>query len=715
MGYCLFYDKQRISTIPKEIDLSNLDDKGNLIDIMNDYIIEKQKIKSICKIKNKDNNYEIGIFCKFNFVFDNEIECKEIHVLITHSKSILLSDIELNKQISFILNDKEYQIKLDKSRKIYKDDDETFIRIIEIKGDDNLEDADFLEINNINQINYNKVYLIYYSQSEIKSTLCEMELNKDVFILKENNVPEGGAVFNYSNHQIIGMINKNNTVICFDEEIDKYKRILKEEPTGASIKEQKIKTKLDKAIYIKQIMICFSRIEKLKNYFNENFKINNYSNGGHNENLAVLMNQFMKNDKGNDNDIIKKIEIKIEEIDKNILKDINYAKLTDFILTELHKELNTKGNINKVVVNGDYDEKTSFDNFEKEYLKHNDSQIQKLFFGYNEIITYFKCCGLKKYNFEECKYIYFDLEKITCDKNKIQNLIDEWENNYTKEKQFCSMCFNASDETFIQKQLYTSPEILVIIINNNKKDKINIDNTDSILSTQKYKFRLIISIVEINDVNNINFKIIYNNKNNFNIIEDNSLKEVPDKINSLIIYPCVLFYEKIEENKNKSNSSIMNMNFSNIPINMGNINNYNIDNQIYNYNFDYSKDNLINKNSINNKICNMNINNIFINQYFNVEKKEEFRINYNKTKSDDKSESNQITLYFHFSNGKPLYLDINPNIYFKDVVKELYSKYLWLNSIVIICYIFEGKEISFDKKVQEIGLKDNSIILIKEK
>ena len=159
----------------------------------------------------------------------------------------------------------------------------------------------------------------------------------------------------------------------------------------------------------------------------------------------------------------------------------------------------------------------------------------------------------------------------------------------------------------------------------------------------------------------------------------------------------------------------MNMNFSNIPINMGNINNYNIDNQIYNYNFDYSKDNLINKNSINNKICNMNINNIFINQYFNVEKKEEFRINYNKTKSDDKSESNQITLYFHFSNGKPLYLDINPNIYFKDVVKELYSKYLWLNSIVIICYIFEGKEISFDKKVQEIGLKDNSIILIKEK
>ena len=86
------------------------------------------------------------------------------------------------------------------------------------------------------------------------------------------------------------------------------------------------------------------------------------------------------------------------------------------------------------------------------------------------IIKSYNRCGLKKYNFEECKYIYLEIEKMKIEKNNLQDLIEEWENNCSKEKQLCSMCLNTSEDTFVQRKLYTSPEILIIILNKNLKN-----------------------------------------------------------------------------------------------------------------------------------------------------------------------------------------------------------------------------------------------------
>jgi hypothetical protein len=100
--------------------------------------------------------------------------------------------------------------------------------------------------------------------------------------------------------------------------------------------------------------------------------------------------------------IIKEIEKIIKEKNDNILKDINFEKIIDYFLSTLHNELNHKENKNTEFLNDDYDEQIAYHNFEKYYSQQNESLIQNLFFGIKEIITNFKCCGLKKYSFEEC-------------------------------------------------------------------------------------------------------------------------------------------------------------------------------------------------------------------------------------------------------------------------------------------------------------------------
>ena len=93
----------------------------------------------------------------------------------------------------------------------------------------------------------------------------------------------------------------------------------------------------------------------------------------------------------------------------NVLKDINFEKLIDFILNKLHEELNNKQNINNETLKEDYDEQLIYKNFENNFLVQNDSIIQKVFFGVKEISTLYNCCGLTKYSFDIIKYICFDV------------------------------------------------------------------------------------------------------------------------------------------------------------------------------------------------------------------------------------------------------------------------------------------------------------------
>ena len=73
-----------------------------------------------------------------------------------------------------------------------------------------------------------------------------------------------------------------------------------------------------------------------------------------------------------------------------------------------------------------------------------------------------------------------------------------------------------------------------------------------------------------------------------------------------------------------------------------------------------------------------------------------------------------ITLFFYFSNGKELYIDVKESDSFSEVIKQLIDKYVWLKDIKILNYQFNGAIIDLAKTVKEIGLKDNSQINIIE-
>ena len=73
-----------------------------------------------------------------------------------------------------------------------------------------------------------------------------------------------------------------------------------------------------------------------------------------------------------------------------------------------------------------------------------------------------------------------------------------------------------------------------------------------------------------------------------------------------------------------------------------------------------------------------------------------------------------ITLYFEFSNGKQIYLDVNDTLKFEEVIEKLKNKYDWLNNIEIKDFLFNGKHISRSKTVKANGLVDSSKIIVIE-
>ena len=281
--------------------------------------------------------------------------------------------------------------------------------------------------------------------------------------------------------------------------------------------------------YVEALFICIFKIENLRQNFP---KKNNDMNS-----IANIIYNFMKNKEINLDDI-KKIENKIKELQKDIL-EFNFEKLLNFILDKLHEELNNKKIINKEKPKDDNDEKISYDNFKKYYFEQNDSIIQKTFFGVKEANILYNCCQLTKYSFEICKYLSFENAN---QKNDIQSLVDEWENTPTQGNKYCDMCLIDTD-TSIQNKIYDYPEILIIIINNNK----NIVKIDiKIKLNTKYEYQLINFISDTKNENN-DFNVIYKEENDWRVYQNNNMNNnniVNDLSNHI---PYVIFYGKINK------------------------------------------------------------------------------------------------------------------------------------------------------------------------
>ena len=730
--------------------------------------------KSICRINYREG-YGTGFLCKIQYPDQSNF----LPVLVTDNHIIKKSDLSQGKKIFFSLNKKHYSLNINKSRINFISENTFNIVFIEITRDDKIDNTYFLEIddflyeknykNNLDK-KYDLIYLLYYQ----KNGKMNYSFGKIKSFNKNNNNIEilfscekgslGCPILNSSN-KIIGIYhgkdktNLINTGILIKEPIDYFFKLYKKLDKIRKISEKKNEDFLNlkqhdksenknnlnkKGIeiksynnlynpYIRALVISFYKIEKFKVFFKDS---NNFL---HNKNYFItnLIKKFIDNYELNNLkslNIIHELEEEINKIGKNNLQ--NFKMLIDFILTKLHEELNKKQILNNEYTKEENIEKNAFNNFCEFYFKQNESFIQNLFFGIKEIQTDYKCCNLSKYKFNIYKYIYFEEYQIKNKPNNLQDLISGYENFEIPLIVKCSKCSNSKDNS-IHKKLIKYPNILIIIINNKNKLKINLEE-NKIINIKKYEFKLICCIYESKKENY--FNILYNSKNNWYIIEnddDKNLKEEEKRIDSLKFYPCVLFYEK--ENKKKEYNSESTKNYNKI--------NENQNEKIKGENIiiidDYNKNNKNNENNKNNKNIKDKNNQEGDNKNSNDKKKDNINNNIKKdnneiktkitnekenkknedkfiNKNDNSKENNyedikEISLYFILSNGKELYLDVKNYYKFEKVHQKLYSKYLWLKNINFANYEFNKKNISFNKTVKEIGLKEGSIILIKEK
>lgn len=493
--------------------------------------IEEQKKFFICKLNFNKEKEGIGFFCKIPFK-DKHKHSEFDKVLICHN-SLIDNYINKSLEIWISLNDNELngKITIDDSRKLYinrKDE----LAIIEIKNSDNLDRVLFLEINeDLTEKDY--IYCLHNlnnSDNNITYTFSKISLIKDKYTFQLTNDINaiGCPIINSSNNKVIGITRKNNQGIFIKKPIEEY--IL--------IKDYKINP------YVKSVLLCFYRIYKIKNIFKNINNINKNKNKDNNY-LTNLIFKLLKNyeekiNNLNQTKIIIDIEEKVKELNRNILNNMNFEELIEIILIILHEESNSEEINNLELPDEDYDERLAYKNFEKYYLNHNKSTIQESFFGVKEIITNYKCCGLKKYKFEEFKYIIFEEEKLKTEIN-LQNLLSEYENFSFQGEKFCKMCYITSEETLVQNKIYSSPEILIIIIRNKNKLKIDFDIN---LKTINYEYTLIACINETYEKSNIEFNVIYNNQNDlFNIIDNGNITSRKIEKSSLS-FPRVFFYQK---------------------------------------------------------------------------------------------------------------------------------------------------------------------------
>ena len=190
-------------------------------------------------------------------------------------------------------------------------------------------------------------------------------------------------------------------------------------------------------------------------------------------------------------------------------------------------------------------------------------------------------------------------------------------------------------------------------------------------------------------------------------------------------------------NMNMNNQMNNNMNNANSFNNNNNMNNFNLNNNL-NFGMNNINPQLMNHNGMinNNNVMIMNMNNNgrnnfannnqninFINNNmnnFNMNQNPNFNNNannQNNPQNNQKQETNkkdEIFVTFTFKkNGEQIYIDVDKNEKFGNAINILQAKYNWLTKIIKKKYYLGKKEIKdFNKTLTEIGIKDNSDIII---
>ena len=271
---------------------------------------------------------------------------------------------------------------------------------------------------------------------------------------------------------------------------------------------------------------------------------------------------------------------------------------------------------------------------------------------------------------------------------------------------------------------------------NNTNINANMNNNMHFLNYNTSSINNYVNFMD-NNMNNMNNKMsiinkdynnICNTNNNMNIINNfayNYSNYANNSINNNV--NNITNNNSCNYNLNYSRNNYMNMNYNmyNMNTNINTMNNMfnKINNEIYmNNKNNYKMNN--NLNYINTNISNINTNINTINDMNYMNNINNSNINFinntdNSIKNNDmnNSEENLICIIFSFEEyNKQIFIDVNENLEFREVIELLEDKYIWLKYIKERAYIFKKKEITKEQmnySVKKLGICYNDCISIK--
>ena len=277
--------------------------------------------------------------------------------------------------------------------------------------------------------------------------------------------------------------------------------------------------------FIRVLFFVLSTITKLNIYFkNFKFQIND-------KNLSGLFASYFhayNNNLIETHKIINKAEILLKQ-SKNDLNYSDFKELIKIILNILDNELSSKKK-NKEINIIEFDQTFAFNKFQEAVDIQYDSIIYKLFFGNKKIISNYQKCHIENYSYKLFKYLYFKIEKDSP--TEINTLIEAYNKRLINSKGDCGNCSKIDEDLIRRKEIYSYPEILIIIFDNPNKIKFF---PESSLKLKEDEFNLISCINKSNT--NDDLRIIFKENKNYFVYDNDEKKEIDGDIKDLISDP----------------------------------------------------------------------------------------------------------------------------------------------------------------------------------
>ena len=485
------------------------------------YITNKNPL---CNIKILGETFK-GFFIKFN------LDKKIFKCLIINSNFV---PAEINEQTMTVFFHNEEigkkEIQLNSNERIIHNFKEIGITIIEILPKDIISNDCFFnymrEINK-NELNNQKILMVHYSMNNFKIFRGKIvKINKFEFnYIKpdendNNEYSSGSPVFLSCSKKVIGMdkgvSQKGYNGILFWP-IFEYLNSLDQSSNknNNDNDNNKVNIYADKNLlaqstesnisfsYINAFLQCLCNIKEFVNCF-KNYKIKEtIPKESQNEKLSTSFKLLIdKLYQDNNTKEIKRVYTPMNLIEKisninPLFEDIstnNEKDLINFIIMTLHEELNETQIDPNYALESNYenifeiqkDKIQMYTKFVNSFNKSHSSFIQSLFFAVNYNMCQCLNCQALTYNFQIYYYLFFPLEEVRKFKSNYNNIINELNlsdcfdyarsENIMKDDNavYCNYCKQISPNS-MRTMLFSSPEILIIILNRENDIKINFD------------------------------------------------------------------------------------------------------------------------------------------------------------------------------------------------------------------------------------------------